>query len=536
MSEVKVNKLSPRSGTTVTLGDSGDTFTVPSGVTFDASSGGLAGTLTTAAQPNITSVGTLTSLNVDASAGTGVIGITLDNGTVTTSKDSSSFRSQLTMYNTTGQVAKFDTASDDLFLRFADDLAFQSIAGSEYMRINNSGNVGIGTSSPSTNLDISSSGDATINLKASGQSNGLQLSQLTADGGSSISATNNNYLKFSTNATERMRIDSSGNVGIGISSPTEILHIRGNNSDPSILLQSFSSTGGVYQTNKLQFELTASASATRDWDIEVTDPSNNGGYMAFDYEGSELMRIDSSGNVGINGIPDSGRKLHIEGNDTTVGITLKDTAGSQYGINSDGGSLIFKSDTGNTERMRIDSAGGLRINSTGALFNGNSNEKFTVDAGATGQAGSMSVTQSGYPVMYLEHHSSGSQYIFQFRQGNPSSTVGSIVVNSGSSTAYNTSSDYRLKENVNYDFDATTRLKQLKPARFNFTTNTNQTVDGFLAHEVQSVVPEAISGEKDAVDENGNPEYQGIDQSKLVPLLVKTIQELEARITTLENA
>jgi len=114
------------------------------------------------------------------------------------------------------------------------------------------------------------------------------------------------------------------------------------------------------------------------------------------------------------------------------------------------------------------------------------------------------------------------------------SEVGSISTGS-SSTAFNTSSDYRLKENVTYSFDATSRLKQLKPARFNFKTDADTTVDGFLAHEVSDIVPEAITGTKDEVDEEGNPVYQGIDQSKLVPLLVKTIQELEARITTLEG-
>ena len=113
--------------------------------------------------------------------------------------------------------------------------------------------------------------------------------------------------------------------------------------------------------------------------------------------------------------------------------------------------------------------------------------------------------------------------------------VGSISINA-SATAYNTSSDYRLKENVVTSWDATTRLKQLKPSRFNFIENPNNTVDGFLAHEVSAIVPEAISGTKDALDADGNPDYQGIDQSKLVPLLVKTIQELEARITALEGA
>ena len=102
-------------------------------------------------------------------------------------------------------------------------------------------------------------------------------------------------------------------------------------------------------------------------------------------------------------------------------------------------------------------------------------------------------------------------------------------------------SDYRLKENVDYTWDATTRLKQLKPARFNWISDdTNTLVDGFLAHEVTSVVPNAVTGTKDEVyavghDLEGDDLYQSVDYSKIVPLLVKTIQELEARITTLES-
>ena len=159
---------------------------------------------------------------------------------------------------------------------------------------------------------------------------------------------------------------------------------------------------------------------------------------------------------------------------------------------------------------------------------------------------------------------------------NDNGTVGEISSN-GSTTTYATSSDYRLKENVNYTFDATTRLKQLKPARFNWIADdTNTLLDGFLAHEVSSIVPEAVNKSKDAtktltkvvLDANGKvlnnkisedewkeekekgtypanstwqssksvPDYQTIDESKLVPLLVKTIQELEARIKTLEDA
>ena len=179
-------------------------------------------------------------------------------------------------------------------------------------------------------------------------------------------------------------------------------------------------------------------------------------------------------------------------------------------------------------------------------------------------------------VTHLTYNGTGQDH---YRFFNANGDVGSIST-SGTATVYSTSSDHRLKENVNYTFDATTRLKQLKPARFNFIADGSEnTVDGFLAHEVMSIVPEAVIGthngtkeeeyvktpavykdvvKPEEVDEDGNvlkeektfqelvteqvtatrtvPDYQKIDQAKLVPLLTKTILELEARITALENA
>ena len=112
---------------------------------------------------------------------------------------------------------------------------------------------------------------------------------------------------------------------------------------------------------------------------------------------------------------------------------------------------------------------------------------------------------------------------------------GSITVNN-SSTAFNTSSDYRLKENITPLTGATDRLKKLPVRRFNFIVDPGRTVDGFIAHEAQAVVPEAVHGTKDEVDADGNPVHQGIDQSKLVPLLTAALQEAVARIETLEAA
>jgi hypothetical protein len=122
-----------------------------------------------------------------------------------------------------------------------------------------------------------------------------------------------------------------------------------------------------------------------------------------------------------------------------------------------------------------------------------------------------------------------------------SGSIGSISQNGTTAVAYNTTSDYRLKENIVPLTGAADRVNQLEVRRFNFIAEPDRVVDGFIAHEVQAVVPEAITGEKDAVDDDGKPIYQGIDQSKLVPLLTAALQEalaeiesLKARVTALE--
>jgi hypothetical protein len=216
--------------------------------------------------------------------------------------------------------------------------------------------------------------------------------------------------------------------------------------------------------------------------------------------------------------------------------TDKEIASIKLGVVTNGGAtpnadIRFETMQGGTlsEAMRIQSNGTISLGKTdttastpGFFFNKNSNGFGT---------------QSGGPVLYLNRTTTTGTNL-QFRMNN--SPVGAVNV-TATSTSYATSSDYRLKENVTDMTGATDRLKQLNPVRFNFIVDADTTVDGFLAHEVQSVVPEAITGTHNEVDADGNPEYQGIDQSKLVPLLVATIQEqqtaieaLTARVTALE--
>ena len=126
----------------------------------------------------------------------------------------------------------------------------------------------------------------------------------------------------------------------------------------------------------------------------------------------------------------------------------------------------------------------------------------------------------------------GTRYMVAFRT---SGGDRGYITSDGTGVSYSSLSDYRLKENVTPVTDGITRLQQLKPSRFNFIANPGKTVDGFLAHEAQTVVPECVTGVKDEVDADGNPVYQGIDQSKLVPLLTAALQEAIAKIETLET-
>jgi hypothetical protein len=176
--------------------------------------------------------------------------------------------------------------------------------------------------------------------------------------------------------------------------------------------------------------------------------------------------------------------------------------------------------------MRIDNAGRVTIGSTTAVdVTTGSADGFTSTGALT------NASRNNNPPIRLRRRSSNGSIQEFFRD---TTLVGSISVTT-TNTAYNTSSDYRLKENV-VDLDgAIDRLKLLPVHRFNFIADPDTVVDGFIAHEAAEVVPECVTGTKDEIDDDGNPQYQGIDQSKIVPLLTAALQEAIAKIETLEQ-
>ena len=268
-----------------------------------------------------------------------------------------------------------------------------------------------------------------------------------------------------------------------------------------------------------------------------------------------LAKSNSTSNAGVTVVTEDALLGRIswqgaDGSQTVEAARIEGFVDATPGANDMPGRLVFSTTADGaatvSEVMRCTRNAQVQLKSGAAVVGANE----TLNVNCHQEAGG-----DKYGIFVSGNTDTGSHTSLRFY--NTTHGVIGSVTHSATGTAYNTSSDYRLKESVTYDFDATTRLKKLKPARFNFIADADTTVDGFIAHEVSSIVPEAVNGEKDAmiaevlyVDGDEIPDDkkvgdvktasqikpQGIDQSKLVPLLVKTIQELEARITTLENA
>ena len=455
----------------------------------------------------------------------------------------------------------------------------------EKFRILQNGKVGINTNVPAHLLDISgngvafpsaagstllrlrdSSGTATLSIdSAAGSSSVVQFGDTAAASQGTILYNNNSdYFQFNTAGSDKARLDSSGNLGIG----TIVFPVNGTNikvSDGTIARLGLHKTG----SNERNMEIGNGGTFLNVYDVTAD---------------AQRLRINSSGNLklgtatadrDLGGL--SVQRLHIEGTDggssaiglvnnqnstgqaavyfsksrgTSVGsntiLQNGDPFGSLIFCGSDGtdmtpigasivaevngtpgsndmpGRLVFKATTDGgqspAERMRIGASG-----SHAEIFM-NCTETFT---GAM-----LSLQTNGTTGIGIKAGATNGQRHISFR--NPNGEVGSIHTD-GSSTVYYTSSDYRLKENATAISDGITRLKTLKPYRFNFKADATTILDGFFAHEV-TAVPEATSGTKDEVDSDNNPVYQGIDQSKLVPLLVAAVKELITKVETLEAA
>ena len=478
------------------------------------------------------------------------------------------------------------------------------LAGSsEKVRIDASGRVGIGTSSPDRLIDLRTAPAEDWQIRLGANNTDLDTYDIGRDAGDGL-------LHFYGNQTgytgyvfdgidgERMRIDGSGNVGINNSNPSAFDSLGGKylvvgngvNTSNLTLFSDDTADGNGY--GHVAFADSAVSSSTAQY-AGLIQYYHGEDSMRFYTNATEKMRIDGSGNLLVgttDTTPYNNNANSTADNGIAAGAGLFAAARYQGSVGlfnrtgNDGEILGFKRSGAAVGSIGVANGDNLYIatddtNDVGLKFNGDGNRITPCDASGAdrgsaidlGEAGgglfkdlylsggmklSRAVTSETEIESYNNTDSGGAKYKISFKQNG--TQVGVIEVGT-STTGYLTSSDYRLKENVAPLTSATERLKQLNPSRFNFIADADKTVDGFLAHEVQDVVPEAISGTKDAMrdeeyevtpavlDDDGNvvteavmgtrsvPDYKGIDQSKLVPLLVATIQELEARIAALES-
>jgi hypothetical protein len=374
--------------------------------------------------------------------------------------------------------------------------------GSERMRVDTSGNVLIGTSTTRTNysggaftpaFQIEKAGDIRASITRDSDDTSGPVLYLGKTRGTTV---NSNTVVASGDNLGLVSFDGSDGTNM----------VRG----AAITAQVDGTPGSADMPGRLLFSTTADGAATA----------------------TERMRIDSSGNVGIGLASTGDARLEVYSADAAtiyknsasgtgssdgfyVGLG-KGSATDAYVYNRESANLIFG--TANTERARIDSNGNLLLGSTSLAF-------------ANQRAVQLQTQSTGLiNIQHLNTEASGSAYMwFVFNGG----AIGSITQNGTTAVAYNTTSDYRLKENVQPLTGALSRVAALKPCTYTWKSAPDEIGEGFIAHELAEVCPQAVTGEKDAVNEDGSIKPQGIDTSFLVATLTAAIQEQQAIITAL---
>lgn len=327
--------------------------------------------------------------------------------------------------------------------------------------------VGIGTATPNAAyiLDLTTSNDArarqwiadTSFLGSGNLANGYQLRTLS---GSTDGLKISNY----ANTVEYMRMDSSGNLGIGV-------------------------VPGVWRTTQRALQLGA--------------------------VGCLFSSTTSTGStcIGRNVYESAaGNYTYIANDEATLYEQGADGKHYWYNAVAGTGTIPF------TTAMTLDASGNLLVG-------------LTVDSYTPAKGVSMFSGNSSRVAVGHENGTSSGDYYHSFAYN--STLIGSISQNGTTGVLYNTSSDYRLKESVKPISGGLARVNALKPSVYNWKSD-GSTGEGFLAHELAEVVPAAVSGEKDAMNADGSIKSQGIDMSRVVPILVAAIQELTARVQTLE--
>jgi hypothetical protein len=479
-------------------------------------------------------------------------------------------------------VARFDGLQGNIDFRYGSDIEFDR-AGQVYITANNgsgelnfrtggqniamhidsSQRVGIGTTSPSYKLHVA---DDTANdyaayiINDNADGSGLRLRCDDSDG--------DEYLFYAENSTTaRFAIKSDGKTGIGTASPQTTLHVGTGNEAPDIdavaLISNAGTTNLAIRNSTNNVELLNYVDSSQGIIGTATNHP-----LRIRTNNSDRITITSNGQVGIHTTSPNVGAFNDERGVLTISSTDNSGANNYavlelqgHSINTSGvnGLVMFLDHTVEEARIQSNSVGSsqgdlrfytnagsgiverVRVTHDGYFGIGKTTDGLSANGGFWHLSGENSynefvrtTTSDSSANIYISRANNGFPLWFGFIGASPIS-VGSVSI-TNSATSFNTTSDYRIKENEIELPNALSRVNNLKPYRFNFISDADNTVDGFFAHEVAEVVPEAVTGEKDAVDDDGEIEPQQLDHSKLVPILVKAVQELSAKVEALENA
>jgi hypothetical protein len=467
-----------------------------------------------------TNVGTIDNMTIGATTARAITGTTItatsfvgSGASLTNVVNSLTASTGISVSGSTGAVTVTNTAPD------------QTVAIASGTGISVTGtypNFTVTNTSPSSGGTVTSvTGTAPI-VSSGGNTPAISISQSTTSTDGYLSSTDwttfNN--KYSTGGA--LGTPSSGTVTN--LTGTASININGT-------VGATTANTGAFTTLSATGVTTVAAGSVSAPAITTTGDTNTGIFfpaadtIAFTEGGTESMRIDSSGNVGI-GTTSPQNQFHING--TTTGYARFQSTNRTFtlGSLSSDFSFVINDVDASAERMRIDASGVAMFNTTTQLIRGG--ETFRVNGG-TGIAAFKS-NVSG-PVIAMQNTVGVSTYQVGF-----SNSVGECgTITTGSNTVgYNSNSDYRLKENIAPMTGALAKVSALKPVTYKWKSD-GLNGQGFIAHELQEVVPDCVTGEKDAVDAEGNPKYQGIDTSFLVATLTAAIQEQTAIITDLKS-
>ena len=410
----------------------------------------------------------------------------------------------------------------------------------EDMRLTSTG-LGIGTSLPNEKLVVNGAVRSSSNAAA-----------VTASAGAVMDYYSGMARFFATDgsAVGQMNLDKAGNLGLGVTPST---YSQGKAIDINTNMGAWASGSGAIWSYNTYFNSgykykTSDVAAMyvqgsqHQWHVAASGTAGNA--ISF----TQAMTLDASGTLGI-GVTSPAWKLDIDGiiasrSGSLSGLRFQTAANGYNGFvlyetssnsiivnNYNAGPITFK--TNDTERARITSGGDLLVGTTTAGAGWGAGGKLTVDMGSSYTV-LKSTNGAGSPELLCWSATGTSDNLFiTFATETGGTTRGTIDYNRAVGlTRYNTTSDYRAKTVKGPVDNPLQRVMQLKPCtgRMNEAT---EDIDFFVAHELQSIVPSAVSGEKDAVNEDGTPKYQLVDKSALIPLLTAAIQELNAKVESL---